>query len=142
MMKSYMGGYSLVFCDIGDTRYAACTDSPITRRVTVNRTRQVIIGLALGASVAFPFPEHEMNAGRVLASADEPIIVTGLLTDEGVECPALRAEDGVLYTLVGKSDPFKPGDRVTVTGVPVEISTCMQGTTLQVKAIRIAEPHP
>ena len=109
--------------------------------MTVNRTRKVIIGLALGASVAFPFPEHEMNAGRVLASADAPVTVTGLLTDEGVECPALRGEDGVLYTLVDKPDPFKPGDRVTVTGLPVEISTCMQGTTLRVKSMRAAEPR-
>ncbi len=106
----------------------------------MNRTRQVIIGLAIGASVAFPFPEHEMNAGRVVAASAEPITVTGLLTDEGVECPALRGEDGVLYTLVEKPDPYKPGDRVTVTGVPVEVSTCMQGTTLQVKSIRRADP--
>jgi hypothetical protein len=111
------------------------------RRMTVNRTRQVIIGLALGASVAFPFPDHEMNAGRVLASAGEAVTVTGLLTDEGVECPALRGDDGVLYTLAGKPDPYKAGDRVTVTGVPVEVSTCMQGTTLQVKSIRPADPR-
>lgn len=82
-----------------------------------------------------------MNAGRVLAAADEAVTVTGLLTDEGVECPALRGEDGALYTLVDKPEAYKPGDRVTVTGLPVEISTCMQGSTLQVKSIRNAEPR-
>ena len=112
------------------------------RGLPVNRTRKVIIGLALLASVAFPFPDHEMNAGRVTASADRPTTVTGRLTDEGVECQALRSSDGTLYTLVGELRGFVVGDFVTVVGEPVEVSTCMQGTTLQVHAIRKAEPTP
>ena len=61
--------------------------------------------------------------------------VQGRLTDEGVECPALRADNGTLYTLLGEIEGFKPGDRVVVEGTRVEISFCMQGTTLQVKKI-------
>jgi hypothetical protein len=110
--------------------------------MTANRTRKLIIGMALGASLAFPFPEHEMNVGRVLASPDAAVTVTGTLTDEGVECPALRGDDGTLYTLVDKTEPYKPGDRVTVVGIPVEVSTCMQGTTLRIKTIRPADPRP
>src|SRR6476659_9550673 len=38
------------------------------------------------------------------------VTVTGTLTDEGVECRALRAEDGALYTLTGDLKTFKTGD--------------------------------
>ncbi|MET0398772.1 MAG: DUF5818 domain-containing protein [Longimicrobiaceae bacterium] len=61
--------------------------------------------------------------------------VTGRLTDEGVECPALRGDDGRLYTLAGDTGGFKPGDRVTVVGTVAEMSTCMQGTTIGVRTI-------
>jgi hypothetical protein len=77
-----------------------------------------------------PMPESPAGA--------KPMTVRGQLTTEGVECPALRADDGTLYTLVGDLGGFKPGDRVVVEGTPVEISFCMQGTTLQVT--RIARP--
>ena len=63
------------------------------------------------------------------------VTVTGTLTDEGVECRALRAEDGALYTLTGDLKTFKTGDRVTVTGTIAEVSTCMQGTTIAVTKI-------
>jgi hypothetical protein len=61
--------------------------------------------------------------------------VTGVLTDEGVECPALRTGDGTLYTLAGDLEEFKVGDRVRVTGRIAEVSICQQGTTLEVVAI-------
>ncbi|HEX8271380.1 MAG TPA: DUF5818 domain-containing protein [Longimicrobiaceae bacterium] len=64
--------------------------------------------------------------------------VTGRLTDEGVECPALRGDDGRLYTLAGDTGGFKPGDRVTVAGTVAEMSTCMQGTTISVRSIEKA----
>lgn len=64
--------------------------------------------------------------------------VTGLLTDEGVECPALRGDDGRLYTLAGDTGGFEPGDRVTVLGTVAEMSTCMQGTTISVRSIEKA----
>jgi hypothetical protein len=98
--------------------------------------------LAIGASVAFPFPEHEMNAGRVMASADRPVTVTGRLTDEGAECQALRADDGTLYTLVGDIKKYAIGDHVTVVGDVAQVSTCMQGTTLRVRSIQKAHPAP
>ena len=34
--------------------------------------------------------------------------IEGVLTNEGVECPALRADDGKLYTLMGDLRGFKP----------------------------------
>lgn len=64
--------------------------------------------------------------------------VTGVITREGVECPALRTDRGELYTLAGEIEPFGPGDRVTVTGPVAEVSICQQGTTIEVRSIRAA----
>ncbi len=61
----------------------------------------------------------------------------GQLTAEGVECRALRGDDGVLYTLTGSLAEFKAGDEVIVEGTLPEASICMQGTTIQV--VRIEE---
>ncbi|MFW5951534.1 MAG: DUF5818 domain-containing protein [Gemmatimonadota bacterium] len=68
----------------------------------------------------------------------ETIRVVGELTGEGVECPALRADDGTLYTLAGDIGDFGEGDRVEVEGTTAEASFCMQGTTIQVETIRPA----
>jgi hypothetical protein len=68
-------------------------------------------------------------------AAGERVAVTGELTSEGVECPALRADDGALYTLAGDTGGFEVGDRVRVQGRVAEMSTCMQGTTLEVVEI-------
>lgn len=59
------------------------------------------------------------------------IDVTGTLSNEGVECPALRGDDGKLYTLTDPSaGGFGPGDRVRVSGEVAGMSLCMQGITL------------
>jgi hypothetical protein len=86
-------------------------------------------GLAGCATTQLPPPEAEAPGG------EKPMTVRGQLTGEGVECPALRADDKTLYTLLGDLGGFKPGDRVLVEGTPVAISFCMQGTTLQVTRI-------
>jgi LysM repeat protein len=81
---------------------------------------------------ALSAPVAVTQAGR--PDRDEPtddrVVVRGRLTDEGVECPALRAEDGTLYTLAGDTGRFGPGDLVRAEGAVAEMSTCMQGTTL------------
>lgn len=65
--------------------------------------------------------------------------VTGRLTDEGVECPALRTAAGELYTLAGDTGDFGRGDRVEVEGTIAEMSICMQGTTISVERITAAD---
>jgi hypothetical protein len=65
---------------------------------------------------------------------------TGEITDEGVECLAMRDTDGYLYTLVGEVADLSPGDPVVIEASYVEMSTCMQGTTLSV--IRVLTPDP
>jgi hypothetical protein len=94
------------------------------------------LSLALLISVGF----GRDNAARPKAQeTPKTVVVVGTLTDEGVECRALRAEDGTLYTLVGELKGFKTGDKVRVVGQRVEVSTCMQGTTLSVKNIKRAK---
>lgn len=63
------------------------------------------------------------------------IRVTGVITDEGVECTALRGDNGRLYTLAGGAGGFKTGDRVRVIGRVAQVSFCMQGTTIEVRRI-------
>lgn len=64
--------------------------------------------------------------------------LVGLITNEGVECPALRTTEGQLYTLAYSGEPeIQMGDLVRVTGVPAQVSICMQGPTLQVESLQI-----
>ena len=72
----------------------------------------------------------------------EQLFLEGRLTDEGVECPAFRTDDDELYTLTGDLGGFSPGDEVRIVATPVEISTCMQGTTVQVVEISAIEEEP
>src|SRR5688572_21163762 len=64
------------------------------------------------------------------------INVRGTLTDEGVECQALRGDDGELYTLTGDLSGFEEGDSVKVRGTVAEVSICQQGTTIEVQSIK------
>ncbi len=61
--------------------------------------------------------------------------IEGTLTNEGVECSAMRGEGGELYTLAGDLAGPNPGDRVCVEGTVAEFSICQQGTTISVERI-------
>ena len=87
---------------------------------------------ALGSAWAPPRANVEH---RSTAQQSQSMTVTGKLTNEGVECKAMRGDDGKLYTLTGDLKGFRLGDRVKVTGRIAEMSTCMQGTTLGVEKI-------
>lgn len=67
----------------------------------------------------------------VVASPGDAIEVVGTLTDEGVECPAVRGVGGELYTLATDDVGWPPGTDVRVEGRVAEVSLCMQGTTLE-----------
>lgn len=72
---------------------------------------------------------------RVLDPADL-VTVVGTLSKEGAECPALRGDDGKLYTLTPNDlGAFGPGDRVKVRGTVAPMSICQQGTTITVTSI-------
>ena len=68
------------------------------------------------------------------------VCVRGTLTDEGVECQALRAESGKLYTLTGDLGEFGVGNEVYVAGTVAGISICQQGTTINVTWIGRTSP--
>lgn len=76
------------------------------------------------------------SQGQALPKPGQNVVVRGALTGEGVECQALRGDDGKLYTLAGKTTGFKAGDKVRVLGTVAEVSTCQQGTTLDVRKIQ------
>jgi hypothetical protein len=82
-----------------------------------------------------PAMKNTVVQGKALPKAGKKVVVRGALTDEGVECQALRGDDGILYTLAGKAEGFEVGDRVRVEGTVAEMSICQQGTTLDVKKI-------
>jgi uncharacterized protein DUF5818 len=91
---------------------------------------------ALGSAGMLPRTTVEH---RTMAQQSQSMTVTGKLTNEGVECKAMRGDDGKLYTLTGDLKGFKIGDRVKVTGRIAEMSNCMQGTTLGVEKIERAK---
>lgn len=66
------------------------------------------------------------------------LIIEGILTSEGMECQALRSDNGKLYTLNGHLKEFKVGDRVQVTGEVADLSTCQQGITINVYQVKRA----
>lgn len=69
------------------------------------------------------------------------LLLEGELTDEGVECPAFRGDDGEIYTLVGDLGDAETGDRVRIVGTPVEVSSCQQGTTIEIIEIGLLEEN-
>ncbi len=79
-------------------------------------------------------PPWEWRA-RAAAAGSGEMCLRLRVTDEGVECPALRGADGVLYTIAGKAPGLRPGEEVCVCGRFVEISTCQQGKTLVARRI-------
>lgn len=105
------------------------------------------IRLAPGQVAGVAPPPHDprfMGPGLVIRlpgdrprqAGDGRITVFGVVTREGVECPAIRGTDGRLYTLAGDVGPLEPGARVQVQGRRAEVSICMQGTTISVERLR------
>jgi hypothetical protein len=87
---------------------------------------------------SLPAAADATESGWRLISADpEPatvgeVCVRGRVTDEGIECPAMRGADGRLYTLAGDLAGLAPGAEACICGTVAELSTCMQGTTLAI----------
>lgn len=73
-----------------------------------------------------PAPRRDRRAGLPSDRVD----VTGTIVP-GPECPAMRGDDGVSYSLSG-GGPVRVGERVRIVGSTVMLSTCQFGTTVQV----------
>lgn len=103
--------------------------------------REARQGLWRGAFVA---PAEWRRGRRLAGGGDAPqtpegeICVAGRRVAGGVECPAFRAEDGTLYTLLGDIGGLGEGTRACLCGRIARISICMQGTTLAVSRVEAA----
>ena len=92
------------------------------------------------ASGACAMSNGETAADQTAGKGGAEIAVVGRLTSEGVECQALRGDDGQLYTLLGGELGGLPVDaRVSVTGERLEFSSCQQGITIRVRSITPAD---
>ena len=58
------------------------------------------------------FMPDDLQAGNAMTN----IVISGTLTDKGVECPAMIGDDGQLYSLIGNIEDFKPGQHIRVEG--------------------------
>jgi hypothetical protein len=90
-----------------------------------NRAVMLVAFDAIFAPIGLSEPFHVTRPDGLLER-------TGQMTDEGVECPAMRDSDGFLYTLIGEVPELDAGEAVVVEARYVETSMCMQGTTLEV----------
>lgn len=106
----------------------------ITRRMMQCGLAPVLL---TGSACAIDDANTRSNAAS--AEPGAKLTVTGRLTDEGVECQAFRGDDGQLYTLVGELSGWKAGARVRISGQPLDMSFCQQGTTIRVSRIQSAE---
>ena len=61
------------------------------------------------------------------------VTVKGTLAS-GVECPLLRTDSSVEYSLVGLPTGFAPGDYLQIIGTFAEFSICMVGKTIAVES--------
>ena len=81
-------------------------------------------------------------ANNSASNNDASVTVVGRLTNEGVECQALRGDDGQLYTLLGGELGDLPVEtRVRVIGERLDFSSCQQGITIRVRSITPADPR-
>ncbi len=118
----------------GTTVTALLRANPQIRDVSTIRLGEVI-RMPRAVPERRPRAEPRRASPRTPAQPSPGIEVVGTLTREGATCPALRGDDGRLYTLAGHIGNFIPGDRVWVQGEQAEMSTCMQGVTIAIDRI-------
>jgi hypothetical protein len=104
----------------------------------------LVVSLGAGCSEPIMTPgDHQQhsqgNAQGSAAFGANGLCLVGRPTREGVECQTFRTDDDRLYTLIGDFGSLAGDDDVCVCGQPVEMSTCMQGTTIRIT--RIGPPN-
>lgn len=106
------------------------------RATVVQITCSAAVFLASGACA---MSNLDNTSGNTESGASDLVKIVGKLTSEGVECQALRGDDGQLYTLLGDLGTLSVDTRVSVSGEKVEFSTCQQGITIRVRSITPAD---
>lgn len=109
--------------------------TPIIVRLTLDPLPDNLKGVRIHASRNATIALLDSGPG-----GGQTICIRGTLTDEGVECQALRTRNDELYTLVGDLSGFQVGDEVFVAGITAEISFCQQGITIAVQWISKVPP--
>jgi hypothetical protein len=128
----------------GARRIPLCLERPEGRRSRIDPMKPgwrqpwpilccLLAGAAITLAACATSPAAPRDTGK--PPDGKTMKIQGQLTSDGVECPAMKADNGAIYTLLGDLKGFKAGDRVIVEAKPVEISFCMQGTTVQVTQI-------
>lgn len=126
------------------------TDNYGTLRARVSVPTDIPAGAPLAVVIATPNRAMAARSANLTVQAagtpqrHEPgaaVEIVGTLTDEGVECPAMRTDDGALYTLTGHSGGLLPGERVRVVGLIAGASMCQQGVTVSAARIEVARPE-
>jgi hypothetical protein len=93
---------------------------------------RTLAGILVTAIVAASCAQLDVPPTAQQPAPGDAVEVRGQTTDEGVECPAMRGEDGTLYTLAGAPAWVAPGQTVTVHGTVAETAICQQGITISV----------
>lgn len=97
------------------------------------------LAIAISTSGACAMSNRDAAGDSQASNEGGRVTVTGRLTSEGVECQALRGDDGQLYTLLGDLGRLSVDTRVRVIGERVELSICQQGITIRVRSITPAD---
>lgn len=93
------------------------------------------------ANGACAMSNRDAAARDAASSGEARVTIVGRLTSEGVECQALRGDDGQLYTLLGNIGALPVETRVSVLGERLEFSSCQQGITIRVQSITPADSY-
>lgn len=95
-----------------------------------NAWRRRVVGIGL-VTCGISFCAFAAESGEIAHTLE----LLGTLIPGGVECQLFQTESGEKYTLIGDLKGFKNGDRVKLTGEIVQMSHCMQDTTLLLTTI-------
>lgn len=100
-------------------------------------SKSLLAPATIGAALLFISPVGAPSEAQERGwQKRQRITIIGTVTNEGVECTAVRATNGRLYTLAGRPAGLRSGDRVQVKGTRAEASFCMQGITIDPQRIR------
>lgn len=94
--------------------------------------RSISFAFLLAVGTIGPCTESRADQATIQSAQLLEPPIEGVLTNEGQQCPALRARDGHLYTLTGDLRGFKPRDRVCIMPDYIDMTYCQQGTTAHV----------
>ena len=119
----------------GDTLYSISRRFGVPLQVLISLNPQLDPrSMPPGFVIRFPGDGEPPRGDR--PGDDDRLTISGTVTGEGVECLAVRGDDGRLYTLAGNVDDLEPGDRIQVQGQRADMSFCQQGTTIDVRRYR------